>query len=82
VTPTKMAGPVLVRSLPYDLEDAVVQLVVYRYRSKGRDQSIASESLLNASVSYKAPFATVEALKTSMPFVYDVLRAYSREPML
>ena len=84
VTPTQdgTGSPVLTRDLPYDLEDAVIQLVAYRYRQRGRDQSIMSESLLNASVSYKQPFVTAETLKTLLPNVYDILRGYTLEPIL
>jgi len=40
------------RTLPYDLEDACVGLVVSRYRSRGQDQRIKSESLLSYSVTF------------------------------
>lgn len=46
-------GPV--RSLPYDLEEACVQTVVGLYRRGGLDPSIASESLGDYSVSFRAP---------------------------
>jgi hypothetical protein len=84
VTPTQdgTGSPVLTRDLPYDLEDAVIQLVVWRYRNRGRDQSVMSESLLNASVSYKQPFATADTLKTLLPQVYDTLKAYSWSSIL
>lgn len=40
------------RTLPYDIEEAVIQTVVGMYRSRGRDREIASESLGAASVTY------------------------------
>lgn len=42
----------LTRSLPYDLEDACIQLVTMRYRRQGRDPTIGSEKLLSWNVSY------------------------------
>lgn len=83
VTEPQVDGdPQLTRTLPYDLEDAVLQIAVYRYRQRGRDQSVQSESLLNASVSYKLPFVTGDAIKTLMPQVYTTLCSYKRETML
>lgn len=53
VTPQQAADDVsLTRTLPYDIEDTVIQMVTTRYRSKGRDQSISSKKVGPASVSY------------------------------
>lgn len=82
ITAAQDNGTTLIRNLPYDLEDACVQLVNYRYKARARDMSIASESLLNASVSYKQPVVTAETLKTLLPSVYDTLRSYTFEPMV
>lgn len=43
----------LTRSLPWDIEDACLMLVATRYRSIGRDRSVASEKLLSWSASYR-----------------------------
>lgn len=43
----------IVRTLPYDLEDACVQTVVARYFAKGQDQRVKSEKLLSGSVTYR-----------------------------
>lgn len=43
------------RTLPRDLERAVLLACVAEYRRQGRDPSISSESLLSASVSYATP---------------------------
>ncbi|KPJ59100.1 MAG: hypothetical protein AMJ46_12605 [Latescibacteria bacterium DG_63] len=40
------------RSLPYDLEDACLQLITARYRAKGRDPRVSAERLLSWQVSY------------------------------
>jgi hypothetical protein len=81
VTEPQVSGQ-LTRTLPYDLEDAVIQLTTYRYRQRGRDQTIASESLLNASVSYRSPVVTASTLKSLLPLVHDVLEAYRHIPLL
>lgn len=55
VAGTSWAGPA--RSLPYDLEEAVVQTVVALYRKGGQDLTVASESLGDYAVSYRNPNA-------------------------
>lgn len=45
------------RTLPFDLEEACLQAVSSLYRSQGKDQSIASESLGDYSVSYRGQVA-------------------------
>lgn len=40
------------RSLPYDIEQAVIMACTAAYRNRGADPSIKSESLLSASVAY------------------------------
>jgi hypothetical protein len=57
LTVTYVGGYVLpndggTRTLPYDLEDACVRAVVTRYRMRGRDGTVASEAMGDASVSY------------------------------
>lgn len=42
------------RDLPYDLEQACIELVTSLYRGRGRDKNIASESVGGASRSYVA----------------------------
>ena len=42
------------RTLPFDLEDACVQMVASRFRGKGRDPNIKSEKLLSWSATYGA----------------------------
>lgn len=66
------AGPA--RSLPYDLEEACVQLCTNLYRSGGQAQNVASESLGDYSVSY-ADRARVGALTQS---IQDLLTRYVR----
>ena len=58
VLPKDASPPTTPRTLPYDLERAVLLTCVSEYRSRGRNLSIASESLLSASVSYVQPGAT------------------------
>lgn len=42
------------RTLPFDLEDACVQLIVARFRARGRDPAVKSEKLMNWSTAYGA----------------------------
>ena len=59
VTPAQVASAgwsaLLPRTLPEDLEEAVVQTVVALYRRGGMDQSISAESMGAYSVSYRNP---------------------------
>lgn len=50
---TGWAGPA--RSLPEDLEEACVQTVVALHRRGGMDPNVASESLGDASITYRNP---------------------------
>jgi hypothetical protein len=53
VTPNQVAlSTFSTRTLPYDLEDAIVDMVVDKYRSLGRDSSITSEKVLTGAVTY------------------------------
>lgn len=49
VTPAQVGT----RTLPYDLEEACIQVVSALYRSMGKDPLVASESLGDYSVSYR-----------------------------
>lgn len=51
VTPAQ-ATELLPRDLPYDIEDAALRLAALVYRARGRDESIKSKKLLDASVTY------------------------------
>lgn len=58
VTPAQAADPTWsgpARSLPYDLEEAVVQTAAQLHRKGGQDGTIASETLGAYSVSYRLP---------------------------
>ena len=48
----------LTRDLPYDLEQACIDLVVMRYRKKGLAPGIKAEKLLSWSATYEAPAVT------------------------
>jgi hypothetical protein len=50
--------PVLARTLPYDIEDAAIQMVADRYRNPS--SRIASERLLSAAVTYRDSDIPVE----------------------
>ena len=53
VTPQQDADDVsLTRSLPYDIEEAVIVMAAQRYKSKGRDMAVTSRKALKASISY------------------------------
>lgn len=65
------------RDLPYDIEQACIELVVSKYRSKGRDPNITSESLMSAGVGYRV--AGADDQDTDLPAsIKDVLRQYRR----
>lgn len=65
VTPAQVAGE-LVRDLPYDLEAAAIQLVTARYRRRGSDPSVTSESLMSYSVDYGTVVDTVPGLRETL----------------
>lgn len=53
VTPQQDADDAeLTRSLPYDIEEAVIVMAAQRYKSKGRDMAVTSRKALKASISY------------------------------
>jgi hypothetical protein len=54
VTPAQVAGD-LTRTLPYDLEEACLELVKARWFSAGRDPAVRSASTLSSSVSFGDP---------------------------
>lgn len=61
---TYVAGYVLpndsgTRDLPYDIEEACILTVTSRYRSRGRDRTIASKGVGDASVGYRLPNAII-----------------------
>lgn len=51
ITPGLATGE-LVRDLPYDIEEACLQLAVLSWRTKGRDASIRERKLLSGSIKY------------------------------
>lgn len=57
----------LTRSLPYDIEQAVIDYAVTKYRRKGRDLSVRSEKLGDTSVSYANSSATPGTANAGMP---------------
>lgn len=58
VTPQQAADDEnLTRTLPFDIEAFVIGMVVARYRGRGRDPSVASEKLGDASVSYRGDYS-------------------------
>jgi len=70
VTPKQEEDAVGTRSLPYDLEDAVIRMVVNRFRRLGADTNIASEGLMSYSVSYRT-----ESISSD---VMSILNSYVR----
>lgn len=55
VTPAQAGELGIPRTLPYDLEDAVIQLVAMRYLETGNNPRIKSERLMSHQVSYGGP---------------------------
>lgn len=62
------------RTLPYDLEDACLALVVARFARRGRDPSVKSEALLSHSVTY----ADGDEAGMLPPIVRDTVAKYAR----
>lgn len=73
VTPAQ-ATQMLPRTLPYDLEDACITMVVARWSRQGSDPRVKSESLLSYSASY------IEGDDGGLlpPVVRDVINRYAR----
>lgn len=63
------------RSLPFDLEEAVLQTCVGLYLRRGQDSSIASESMGDYSVSYRNPVGAGGIVPDA---VLPILRQYAR----
>jgi hypothetical protein len=74
ITPQQDADGVGTRDLPYDLEDAAIEAITYRYRRKGKDPSIVSEKLLGSGVTY-ASHSDLDA-SGFPPHVRSVLDTY------
>lgn len=73
--PSFPGGAVGSRDLPYDIEDAVIQAAVSRYRSRGRDAGVKSERLGEEAVTY----ADVSQGGSWLPpAAYRVAQAYRR----
>jgi hypothetical protein len=64
--PQDDADGAVTRNLPYDIEEAAIELVRVIYLSKNRDPSVRSEKLLSWSASY-GDSPLVELRKGSMP---------------
>lgn len=60
------------RTLPYDLEDAVVQLVVTRWQSRGHNMRVIGESYENSGITFGGVPVPVEIL--------GILDAYAEIP--
>jgi hypothetical protein len=67
-------------TLPKDLEDACISLVVMRYRQKGRDPAVKTERLMEASIGYAATSGSTgsDPLQATAPWVYSILQRYMR----
>lgn len=63
VTPAQVAaGTFATRTLPYDLEDAVVQLVMTRWRNRGRDMRVVAESYGEGGFTFGGSAIPIEIL--------------------
>jgi hypothetical protein len=68
VTPAQVeATPALTRTLPYDVEEACILACVDRYKRRGRDPSVKSESLMSASVDYVEPRWGMDGTPSDLP---------------
>lgn len=76
VTPAAAKDLDLPRTLPYDLEDACIQLVTNRYRAIGQIPGIKSESLLSHSVTYESTSTStgVGGIPTAIAAMLDPYR--------
>jgi hypothetical protein len=64
----------LTRSLPYDIEDAVIQMVASRYLRRGKGTGIKSEKLL----SWSADYADADTASGMSAEVKAILNRYKR----
>ena len=65
------------RTLPYDLEDACIELVSERYLQAGRDHSVLGEDLLSHKIKYAdAVGALTVGAFTFSPRVVSTLNKY------
>lgn len=69
-------GTISTRDLPYDLEDACLQLVTSRYRAKGRDPRVSAERLMSWQATYG--MATTDRSHTIPLAVQEMLAPYKR----
>lgn len=70
------------RDLPEEIEQACLELVVLRWRARGRDPSIKSESLMSWSASYDRGGSDSEISDGGMPpAVAEMLRPWRRTPI-
>jgi len=68
------------RTLPYDLEQAVIGLAVHLYHSESRDPTVRSESLMEASQTYSAGTTSQgvahDWLASAVPATAAILKRY------
>lgn len=66
------------RSLPFDLEDACIQVVAGRFRSEGFNPTIKSEQLMSYSTSYRSAPSAKDQFAVLYPFAASILKRYRR----
>ena len=76
VTPQQEADTGDTRDLPFDIEDAVIDLVVQKFRSKGRDPNVASEKIMSTSIKYTDNADTEGVFAGTTPLFSQVARSY------
>lgn len=77
VTPAQAADLGLSRSLPYDIEDAVIQLVAMRYLEIGNNPRVKSERLMSHQVNYGGP-STMDSEDGIPTTIAATLKGYRR----
>ncbi len=65
------------RNLPFDVERACIDLVVSRYRQRGRDKSVVSERVMSAATTYTKASGRVVGLDVP-PSVEALVRRWGR----
>lgn len=80
ITPQQDDDDVGDRTLPWDIEQAIIDYVVMLWHMRGRDHSISSESLLSGSASYTNLIDTLVSTPSGRivpPTYRDAIRRYA-----
>jgi hypothetical protein len=64
------------RDLPYDIEDAVIDLVVDKFRKKGQSGNVSSESIMSVSIDYDTTTDMEDVINGTTPAFSRTVKQY------